>query len=192
MTDTPQVPPLRVGAQFSDPRRRRIYTRLLHVGQGPADFYLDFCAILAEPLLRSSSHLAAHLLREIESALRDVLVPSDFKAPKGSGHRAEIEAALASMGLEQDGELAEGWKRLAGEDPLASRAHRDNLAQPRPLSDDTRAAFSAYEAVLDGVLERLEAKFLDFVGVVDSLLEKNPLGREMRKALEPSRSLRVR
>src|SRR5689334_12564300 len=133
MPKTPQVPPAqtRAAVRFSDPRKQRIYKRLMLIGQGPADFYWDFCAVLEEPWLRSTSHVAAHLLREIESAVRAVLLPADYKAPKGErGHLAEINAILASTGLETEGALADSWRRLAGDDPLHRRAHRDNLAQP--------------------------------------------------------------
>jgi len=63
-------PPFR----FEDPRQERIHRRLLLVGPGPATFYQDACRVMSEERpLASTTHLVAHLLREIESGLRDVL-----------------------------------------------------------------------------------------------------------------------
>src|SRR5207249_996422 len=61
--------------RFTDPRQERIYRRLrTYVGPGPAEFYRDACRLIAMPGgLATTTHLVAHLLREIESALRDVL-----------------------------------------------------------------------------------------------------------------------
>lgn len=60
--------------RFTDPRQQRIHRRLLLIGPGPAAFYRDACQLISSPFdLQSTSHLVAHLLREVESALRDVL-----------------------------------------------------------------------------------------------------------------------
>lgn len=62
--------------RFADPRQERIHRRLLLIGPGPATFYKDACRLVPDDLLvESTTHLVAHLLREIESALRDVLEP---------------------------------------------------------------------------------------------------------------------
>jgi hypothetical protein len=63
--------------RLSDPRQTRTYERLARlVGPGPAAFFLDTCRLMDEGRpFRSTTHLVAHLLREIESALRDVLEP---------------------------------------------------------------------------------------------------------------------
>ncbi len=58
-------------------RRQVEIHRLLGVfGPAPAAFYADACRLLAhDPQLASTTHLVGHLLRELESALRDVLRP---------------------------------------------------------------------------------------------------------------------
>lgn len=172
MAGTPPRPPVRPDPpQLTDSRKQRIYKRLLLIGQGPADFYLDFCLLLEQPWLRTSSHTAAHFLREIESAVREVLVPADFKKPESGGHTASINAALASLGLADDKALGELWRRIASGDPLHSRAHRDNLAQARPLDNEARVYFASVETLFDRLLERVEVKFLDFVSTIDALLD---------------------
>lgn len=48
---------------------------------------------MAEGLVVEATHLVAHLLREIESAIRDVLLPHDHMPPKGKGkHRQALES----------------------------------------------------------------------------------------------------
>jgi hypothetical protein len=58
-------------------RRQVEIHRLLGVfGPAPAAFYADACQLLArDPQLASTTHLVGHLLRELESALRDILRP---------------------------------------------------------------------------------------------------------------------
>jgi len=74
--------------RFSDPRQERIYRRLTLVGPGPASFYRDACLLMASgTLLDSTTHVIAHLLREIESALRNVLEPVMDRGDQGSGEK---------------------------------------------------------------------------------------------------------
>ena len=59
--------------KFSDSRQERIYRRLLLIGPGPAAFYRDACFLMTtKHSLSTTTHLVSHLLRDIESALRDV------------------------------------------------------------------------------------------------------------------------
>lgn len=62
-------------SNFSNQQQERIYRRLNSlVGPGAAAFWRDACRLMEmEPLLESTTHYVAHSLREIESALRDVL-----------------------------------------------------------------------------------------------------------------------
>lgn len=63
MDENPHTQP---AFRFQDPRQERIFRGLRLVGPGPASFYRDACQLMAaEPLLESSAHLVAHLLREI-------------------------------------------------------------------------------------------------------------------------------
>ena len=71
-----RLSPTAIPFRFEDPRQERIHRRLLLVGPGPAAFYRDACRLMNQDHgLQSASHLVAHLLRDTESALRDVLEP---------------------------------------------------------------------------------------------------------------------
>ena len=62
--------------EFTDPRQERIFNGLLQIGDGPAAFFKDACNLMNDGAnLSAKSHIVAHLLREIESALRQVSLP---------------------------------------------------------------------------------------------------------------------
>ena len=86
------------------------------IGEGPAAFFSDACLILSQdPRPAAASHIVAHLLREVESAVRSVLQPPSVpKGPKGEdGHQATIRAVLGELGVSAD---AAGGPVLAGPD----------------------------------------------------------------------------
>lgn len=69
--------------RFRDSRQQQIYKRLLLIGPGPAAYFRDACQIMeGNSNLDAATHLVAHLLREVENALRAVLesiVPSSVE-----------------------------------------------------------------------------------------------------------------
>jgi len=94
--------------KFSDSRQERIYRRLLLVGTGPAAFYRDACFLMAlKPPMHTSTHLISHLVREIESSLRDVIQPAiaqsfksiEKKVRSEDNHRDKIEAILKGLNI---------------------------------------------------------------------------------------------
>jgi hypothetical protein len=98
-----------------------------------------------EPPFEATTHLIAHLLRETESALRDVLESfmerSERLDKKGKParptHEDEIRAVLKGLEIPETDAMAEAWLRLPGKSGygLHARAHRDDLARPRPRLD---------------------------------------------------------
>ena len=71
--------------RLRDSRQVRIHHRLLLVSPGTASFYLDACRLMVtEPPFEATTHIVAHLLREIESSLRDVLESFMGSVPRGS------------------------------------------------------------------------------------------------------------
>src|SRR5438874_10489274 len=85
-----------VSFHFQAAQQRRLHEQLTRLlGPGPAAFYLDAHRMLAEQTrYTSTTHLVAHLLREIESSLRRVLLPYTYPAPAACprcGNRPEEE-----------------------------------------------------------------------------------------------------
>ena len=74
-----QATPLSQSQLANTPRRRRILDGLRFLGGGPEEFYIDALRILASPQdLTTASHLVAHCLREVESAIREALLPIGY------------------------------------------------------------------------------------------------------------------
>ena len=92
--------------QFSTKTRQQIYDLLEHIGPGPQQYFLDACRIAdANEPFGSTTHLIAHLLREVENALLDVLVPSDKKA--------NTSQAFQFLEITSDAPVSEAWLELA-------------------------------------------------------------------------------
>lgn len=132
-----------------------------------------------EPQLDSTSHLVSHLLREIESALRDVLEPkseTNARSTKKKGndtHRNEILAVLEALGIPENEKVSAEWLKLAsGREgySLHSRAHRDDLAKPRPIDQDFSQFWDIMETILDVVLDKFESRYLAYHRTLDNLL----------------------
>jgi hypothetical protein len=169
--------------RFEDPRQERIHRRLLLVGPGLAAFYQDACQVVSEERpLASATHLVAHLLREIESGLRDVLETVTDQAArlkKGAKadeqHKDEIRAILKELEIPETDPVAIAWMRLPGRENaygLSSRAHRDALAAPRPVDAEFREFWNEFQTILDKVLESFEDHYTSWHRQFDQLALK--------------------
>ena len=122
----------------------------------------------------SATHLVAHLLREIVSAVQSVLEPADVGGRgQPDGHRAKIRAILTELGISHDDLVAEFWLGFAGQDNsdnLATRAHRSALEPPRPFDEEFTTYVDKVEQVLDVVLERFEISYFEIFERLDELL----------------------
>lgn len=175
--------------RFADSRQERIFRRLLLIGPGPAAFYRDACRLLGGgPVLDSTTHLVAHLLRDIESAIRDVLIPHNYTPPaeKRGQFKAEIDAILKTYGIAGDDPVAIAWRGLpdrADERWLGRLAHRSALAAPRRLDEEFRKFHGEVERILDVVLGRFEGGFTTSFKLLDVLIAKTDPTREDAKTV---------
>jgi hypothetical protein len=178
--------------RFIDLRQQRIHDRLLLIGPGSAAFYRDACCLMTvNPSFETTTHLVGHVLREIESALRDVLeVVADHTKPtqkkgKSDGHKAEIQAILKGLGIGETDTVAQAWLRMPGKENsygLHARAHRDDLTAPRPIDGAFRTFWDDMESILDAVLAKFETRFLKPFKLLDELLEKSsPSATDVKK-----------
>jgi len=177
---------------FKDPRQERIHERLLLLGPGPAALYYDVCSLMDEDSkLKSTSHLVAHLFREIESALRSALKPMSREKLNGSSsekHKAEIKAILQGLEISETDPVGQAWLSLADKNSdfqLHSSAHRNGLEAPRAVNSKTRAWWRDIDTILDVVLKRFEANYFAIHDFLDQLLiKKNPSRRDARDLKE--------
>jgi hypothetical protein len=162
----------------------RIYERLGRlVGSGSAAFFRDACRLMEEvPRLESTTHLVAHLLREIESATRHILVPISSKVePAKCGtsqkdkHRGEILTILRALGIPESESIATFWLSISSSETgkgLAKRAHRDALAKPRQIDKEFEEFWFTMQSFFDYVMAKLEVRYLEFHKLMDELLLK--------------------
>jgi hypothetical protein len=153
------------------------------VGSGPASFFRDACRLMEDvPPYESTTHLVAHLLREIESAIRHVLDPISSKAKPAEDetsqkekHKAGILTILRALDIPVSEPIAACWLSITPsetEEGLAKRSHRDALAKPRPADKEFERFWSNMQSIFDFVLTRLEVRYLEFHGLMDKLLVK--------------------
>jgi hypothetical protein len=165
--------------RFETERQEQIYNRLRTlVGPGAGEFYKDACRHMAiQPPFTATTHLVSHLLREIESALRDVLEAITGRM-KNTGnadenHRNEIGIILKELGFKDDDLVAKAWLSLTDGVGLDKRTHRQNLDAPRPVDSEFEEFWAKMETILDTVLERFEGKYTKVFKTLDALAKKN-------------------
>lgn len=184
---------------FKSPGQQQLFRRLyLFLGPGPAAYYRDACRLLAtDPAFDATTHLVMHLMREIEGMLLDVLFPlaeaelnatqesaAALKARKvraedaKANHAMKIEVIGGYLGVGQDDALVQAWLKRSSKggeenrDALHKRAHRDNLAAPRPADDEFLTYVEETERLFDGILQRFEPKYSVAVRQVDQLIAR--------------------
>ena len=178
----PTIKPFR----FEDPRQERIYQKLLRlISPGQAAFYRDACRHMTEvPPFETTTHQVAHLLREVESALRDVLESviehtERLKKKGRSGekkHQAEILAILRGLDIPETDLVAQAWLKMPGRDNsygFPARAHRDALGRPRGVDEEFKKFWDDMNSILDAILDKFETRYLTIFKFLDELLTKS-------------------
>ena len=182
---------------LEDPRRRQIQQGLAKVG-GTEGYYRSALETLSmEPPPPAASHLVAHLAREIESSLRQILngmpgteassVQRDDNSSQSEKHRESIRSALSAFGIPMDGPIAQTWfgliKKGKNRRPLHAWAHRNELAPPRPVETDFLQVWETFEfEFLDPVLNALDEKFLIIFQRLDEMLaNQSPTQKDAQK-----------
>ena len=160
-----------------DQRQMRIQGRLTRlVGPGAAAFFVDACRLMvAYPPFEAQTHLVAHCLREIESAMREVLTTVSSKEAgnddgAGDAHRANIEAILDALGEPDEGALRQSWLKLRAHN-LHKYAHRRSLRPARSADEDYDSIWESAQQVFDEALSRFEQVFAAVTDELDRLLK---------------------
>ncbi|MBI2843869.1 MAG: hypothetical protein HYX78_10755 [Armatimonadetes bacterium] len=173
--------------RFQEPYQERLFEKLQMVGDGPAFMYRDACSLMAGPRdLTSNACLVAHLLREINGAIIDSMLPVAWrpeKCPackhnKDGTYKAKVRSVLGMQGYTwQDAdEVAKLWMSL-GE--LHRVAHKDSLSAPRPVDKELEEVFRQAESVFRMAVSTLEASFPSVQQKLDHLLSLNaPTSRD--------------
>lgn len=136
--------------RLRDPRQLRIHERLRRlVSTGAADAYYDGCRLMSgDAPLRTITHLVAHLLREVESSLRQVLLPiatdtevlaPESDSPSIEGDQQRLQTAVnALLDIADFHPAADTCVRLLSE-TQSHAAQIRSIARRLGLAPDDRA-----------------------------------------------------
>lgn len=170
---------------FNNPRQELIYNSLLMlVSPGAASFYKDACRLkIIRPAFGSATHLIAHLLRELESALHDILksiteqklefekCPTCGKKITKIGHKDKIRIVGNKLNLPE--EIIKAWLSIADREKGLQRfAHRPGLESVRLIDDEFEELWSKMETIFYVVLDNLETHYSEILAKLDELSQK--------------------
>jgi hypothetical protein len=142
-----------------------------------------------DPPLASATHLVGHLMRELESALRQILRPmipavqaaSLFAKCGEEGHHArEIDAIATALGFPPDDEVRSLWKSLR----LHRIGHRGSQLAPRPVDDDFHALWNSVQILLLRLGRQFESSFTALLPLIKELASKEHPTRSDGKKLQ--------
>jgi hypothetical protein len=181
--------------QFITEQQRRIYQDLQLFGDGPAAFFKDACRLVMESnQYESTTHLVAHLLREVIGAIRDVMQPPEV-APQDStwvladlqfdgifcylfianakARSTPLEDVLRFLGFSEIDFEWTCWKRLASAPDvnLAMLAHRHHLGI-RAKDQLFDHFWSEVQDFLERLLDKAKDRLLDITRPIELLAEK--------------------
>lgn len=181
----------------------QIRARLKLVGPGPATMFADACELMRNPdALGSTSHLVAHLLREVLSSLEQVLYAvsssrtllppvraslagpdSDLSADVRVSHATKVKAILSMLGIDAASGVGATWIDIAQNGGFSGAAHRRALDAPRRVDVQFSTDWNATLALLVSILERFQTRFLAWRRTLDELLRHAQPGRKQVSAL---------
>ena len=184
----PSVRPQNRSLELS-PRQSEIHRNLQVIGPEIAAFYLSGVKVLQDDDLETSSYLLAHIAREIEGGLRDVLSTDQEKrqiqgqlkkADLGnfSERRGHIASILAALGIDGLGDpLAKKWISVATQ--FHEFAHRHGAWEaPR-----AKKVFVPLWHEFEEVLMDLVGNHFNFLNRVDRLLAYEKPTKEIIRTL---------
>ncbi|ETA68135.1 hypothetical protein MettiDRAFT_1588 [Methanolobus tindarius DSM 2278] len=186
-----------------NPKQEEIYRRLREIGDEIAAFYLDGIRILNDEQIQTKSNLLAHIAREIDGGLRDILASKEILDKNKTISKdeikvlkAEINSELEAKGIDKIDNISnhvisvcnalsiDSNSNLLREWIICSSqfhkfAHRHGAYKsPRPL-EMFQDIWSRYE----NILFKLIGSYYRFLDRIDDLLEKEEPSKDIINAL---------
>ncbi len=169
-----------------DPKQIKIYEGLKNIGEEIAAFYFDGVKIFKSEELNTKSYLLAHIAREIEGGLRDVLVIHEtVKLPKcekcnqhiKSSEDRHIKEICMALGVGNEHPLALKWYSVAR--TLHKYAHRHGAwKEPRDLLE-VKNFWNEFEEVLFHLI----GTYLNLLSLLDRILKYDKPTKEILETL---------
>ncbi|MBU0515438.1 MAG: hypothetical protein KJ621_11755, partial [Proteobacteria bacterium] len=122
------------------------------------------------------------MVREIEGAIRDVLMAVDIEQKSESddktesNHKQRIRDILNRLAIPADNDVAVSWLAMAKS--FHGIAHRTNLDPPRPLDNEFKDFWHRFIDILDIVLDKSQANFNMWLNDIDNILARGQLTKK--------------
>lgn len=152
---------------------QNIYDGLKSFGREISSFYLDAKRILSQGQYESKTYLIAHLLREIDGGLRDILTPlsNETEVCKECGQRinkiTHFEEICSILGVPKTDDVAKRWNSISRN--FHKYAHRSGgWNEPRQI-DNIEKIFKEF----DVILFKLVGNHLNLLNQMDKKLAGN-------------------
>jgi hypothetical protein len=161
---------------FESSLNEDIHRRLVLISPSAAQYFKDACKLMDEKSnLESTVNLVAHMLRETESLLREVLlpIPSDplrKKRKRKNQHLWEIENVLKSLKFKKKDLVWIKWEDISRQQ--YKYAHRNGLWTAEKKDEEFRRYWDNMLLIFDKVTAKVESNYSSFFNQVDILLSK--------------------
>ena len=185
-------------------RQREIYQNLKSIGPEIAAYYLDGIRILKREDLETAASLLAHIAREIDGGLRDILSSDETKSHIQSqltkavlvklgnynelkNRKGHIASILAALGIDDARvflstndvrvNVARGWINVSIQ--FYRFAHRHGAWRVPRAREEFESLWYEFEAILSNLV----GSFLDLLSLLDRILEYEEPTDEIRGTL---------
>ncbi|MGB6064038.1 MAG: hypothetical protein WBG50_04480 [Desulfomonilaceae bacterium] len=121
----------------------------------------------------SASKEVPKLLKTVGVPDNDPVIPAcgDFvPSMVRATHRDQVENILSQLGIRPEESVAKSWLKRISSETLPKYAHSRILGWTRELDDDFENMVEEWEAVFDFVLERFQARYMNYHKHLDNLL----------------------
>lgn len=138
---------------FLDVKQSEIYKGLRSIGPEIAAFYLDGVRILRHNNLETKSYLLAHVAREIEGGLREVLSSKEevkAKKEETAENFDHILSIAVALGVEPDDLFVRKWFGVATR--FSKFAHRHGAMKPPRAKSEFENLWKEFEDILFNLL----------------------------------------
>lgn len=166
--------------KFESPVYEDIHNRLVLVSPSAAQYFKDACKLMGEECrLESTVNLVAHMLRETESLLREVLLPISNnsldnppkkKRKRKNQHLWEIRSVLKSLKFKKKDIVWVTWEDISQQQ--YKYAHRNSLWTTEKKDEDFGRYWDNMLLIFDQVTAKVESTYSNFFDQVDCLLSK--------------------
>lgn len=147
----------------------KIHNGLKTIGNEIAAFYLDGVRMLNDENFGTKAYLLAHIAREIDGGLRDLL-SDDIDDPKFESIESNhLKSILSSLDIDDIGDsFARFWNTTAKQ--FNKFAHRSGAYKDPRVPDQVISLWNDYEIIL----LKLTGEYINQIKLLDRIIKKNP------------------